>query len=122
MHFEHKMGSGGMRQLRWTRSLAAGIGLLAVGIALCAADEAQHGEKAIACTNPVSGVTWQIKIDYDRNTVDSNPASISDTEITWRDATNGWGYTLDRKSGELTVILASATGGNFLHDRCKLDN
>ena len=27
---------------------------------------------------------------------------------------------LDRKSGDLTVTLASATGGNFLYDRCKL--
>ncbi len=111
-----------MRQFEWTRSLAVGIGLLALSIGLCAASEAQRGEKAIACTNPVSGATWQIKIDYDRSTVDSNQASISDTEITWRDATNGWGYTLDRKSGELTVVLASATGGNFLHDRCKLEN
>jgi len=84
--------------------------------------EAQHGERAITCTNPVSGATWQIKIDYDRQTVDSNPARISDAEISWRDAKDGWGYTLDRKSGNLRVVLASATGGNFLYDRCKLDN
>jgi len=122
LHIEQKVGRDMLRQFEWTRSLAVGTGLLALTIGLCAAGEAQHGEKAIACTNPVSGATWQIKIDYDRSTVDSNQASISDTEITWRDATNGWGYTLDRKSGELTVVLASATGGNFLHDRCKLEN
>jgi hypothetical protein len=84
--------------------------------------EAPHGETAVTCTNPVSGATWQIKIDYDRQTVDSNPARISDAEIWWRDAKDGWGYTLDRKSGNLKVVLASATGGNFLYDRCKLEN
>jgi hypothetical protein len=35
---------------------------------------------------------------------------------------DGWNYTLDRKSGNLTVIIASSTGGNFLYDRCKLEN
>jgi len=83
--------------------------------------EAQRGESSITCTNPVSGATWQIKIDYDRSTVDSNPARISEHEISWRDE-NRWNYTLDRKSGNLTIILASATGGNFLYDRCKLEN
>ena len=82
----------------------------------------QHGETAITCTNPISGASWQIRIDYDRGTVDSNPARISDAEISWRDAKDGWSYKLDRKSGNLTVILASATGGNFLYDRCKLEN
>jgi hypothetical protein len=81
-----------------------------------------HGATAITCTNPSSGATWQITIDYDHSTVDSNPADISDAVISWHDAKDGWGYTLERKSGTLTVVLASATGGNFLHDRCKLDN
>ena len=72
--------------------------------------------------NLASGTSWQIKIDYDRNTVDSNPARISDAEISWRDVKDGWHYTLDRKSGNLTVVLASATGGNFLYDRCKLEH
>jgi len=84
--------------------------------------EAEAGGVAVTCTNPFSGASWQIAIDYDRRTVDSNPARISDTEISWRDAKDGWYYTLDRKSGELTVILASATGGNFLHDRCSPPN
>jgi hypothetical protein len=81
---------------------------------------AQSGEIAVTCTNSYSGASWQIAIDYDRKTVDSNPAKISDAEISWRDAKDGWNYTLDRKSGKLTVILASATGGNFLYDRCRL--
>ena len=52
--------------------------------------------------------------------IGSNPARIDETAISWRDAKDGWRYTLDRKSGALTVILASATGGNFLFDRCRL--
>jgi hypothetical protein len=83
--------------------------------------EVQHGEAAVTCTNPASGANWQIRIDYDRSTVDSNPARISDANISWRDD-KGWNYTLDRKSGKLTVILASATGGNFLYDNCALGN
>ena len=81
-----------------------------------------RGESAVTCTNPYSGASWQIRIDYDRATVDSNPANISDTTIWWRDASNGWSYALDRKSGKLTITLASATGGNFLYDYCKLEN
>ena len=106
-----------------TRSLAATIAALVPAIAAPVGSAgAQHGETAITCTNPSSGATWQIKIDYDHSTVDSNPASISDSKIAWRDAKDGWNYTLDRKSGNLTVILASATGGNFLFDRCRLEN
>lgn len=84
--------------------------------------KAQKGETAVSCTNPYSGATWQIRIDYDRSTVDSNPARINEATISWRDAKDGWNYTLDRKSGKLTVIVASATGGNFLYDQCKPEN
>ena len=109
---------------QWLRLLvlvAASVGLLAWSAAVSSA-EIQHGEIPITCTNPVSGATWQIKIDYDHATVDSNPARISDSEISWREASSGWYYRLDRKTGNLTVTLASATGGNFLYDRCRLDN
>jgi hypothetical protein len=85
------------------------------------ADTAQ-GETAITCTNPASGASWQIRIDYGHATADSNPARISDTQISWRDQSDGGNYTLDRKSGELTVIVASSTGGYFLHHRCRLQN
>jgi hypothetical protein len=95
----------------------------AMGLALAgSALAAPSGQSAITCTNPASGTQWQIKIDYDHSTVDSNPARISDGNISWRDASDGGNYTLDRKSGNLTVIVASSTGGYFLHDRCKLDN
>jgi len=99
------------------------IGMVAFGIGIDAANaEAGRGATALTCTNLSSGASWQIKIDYDRSTVDSNPAKISDTEISWRDVNDGWYYRLDRKSGNLTVTLASATGGNFLYDHCKLEN
>jgi hypothetical protein len=93
----------------------------ALALALASfASSGEAGEIAVTCTNPYSGASWQIAIDYDQKTVDSNPARISDAEISWRDAKDGWNYTLDRKSGKLTVVLASATGGNFLYDRCRL--
>jgi hypothetical protein len=78
-------------------------------------------ESAVTCTNPASGANWQIRIDYERNTVDSYPASITEAKISWHDASDGGNYTLDRKSGNLTVVVASSTGGYFLYDRCKLD-
>jgi hypothetical protein len=109
------------RVLSWLP--AAAIGALAAGVCVTSmSGGAQGGETPITCTNPVSGATWQIRIDYDRSTVDSNPARISDTKISWHDAADGGNYTLDRKSGNLTVIVASSTGGFFLYDRCKLEN
>jgi hypothetical protein len=75
---------------------------------------------AVTCTNPYSGATWQISIDYDRATVDANPAHVSNAEISWHDAKDGGNYALDRRSGELTVVVASSTGGYFLHDHCRM--
>src|ERR1700684_2400079 len=106
-------------------SLAAWVGALAVLVLVVAfspaAGAAPTGEKTITCTNPSSGANWQIKVDYDRNMVDSLPAEISDAQISWHTA-GGENYQLDRKSGNLTVVVASSTGGYFLHDTCKLDN
>jgi hypothetical protein len=100
-----------------TRPLAVSIGAVLLSLAAPAV-----GDTAMTCTNPSSGASWQIKIDYDRSTVDSNPARIRDADISWRDAKDGGNYTLDRKSGNLTVVVASSTGGYFLYDRCRLDN
>ena len=114
MHCDHEVG----RRVVFAAGLVAfvvAIAIPSIGIA------APHGETAITCTNPLNGASWQITIDYDRSTVDSNPARISDSEISWRDA-NRWNITLDRKSGNLTIILASSTGGSFLYHRCKLEN
>jgi len=117
MHLECKMSSKLLRPLVRIRQLAAGIGALVFGMTV----HAVSGETAITCANLASGAGFQIKIDYDRSTVDSNPAKISDREISWRDEKR-WNYTLDRRSGNLTIVLASSTGGNFLYDRCKLEN
>jgi hypothetical protein len=125
MHIDHKIGNKEalVRPFALARLLAMAIGALAVSIAVPArSGEVQRGEIAITCTNPVSGTTWQITINYDRNTVDSNPARITDTKISWHDQSDGGNYTLDRKSGNLTVIVASSTGGYFLYDRCRLEN
>jgi hypothetical protein len=100
---------------------AVAIGLLTFAmVATATSGEAQRGEISPTCSNLASGASWQIKIDYDKVTVDSNPARMSDAQISWHDPTDGGNYTLDRKSGELTVVFASSTGGYFLHHRCKL--
>ena len=105
------------------RRLAVGIGALAVGVVAAAtAAETQRGEAAITCTNVSSGTSWQIRVNYDKGTVDSNPARISEAEISWRDANDGGNYTLDRKSEKLTVVVASSTGGYSLFHRCRLQN
>jgi hypothetical protein len=117
MHIEYKIGRGGRWPLGRTRALAAGIVALWIGMTVAAIS----GETAVTCTNPISGANFQIKVDYDRSTVDTNPAMINEREISWRDE-NRWNYTLDRKSGKLTIILASSTGGSFLYDRCALEN
>ena len=79
-------------------------------------------ESAVTCTNPASGTQWQIRIDYAQSTVDTYPASITEAKISWHDTSDGGNYSLDRKSGNLTVVIASSTGGYFLFDRCNLQN
>lgn len=91
-------------------------------LAARAGASAQPDERAITCTNPYSGASWQIHIDYEHGTVDANPARVSDDEIAWHDARDGGNYTLDRSSGKLAVVLPSSTGGFFLHDQCDLKN
>lgn len=100
------------------------ICVAAIGVALSSPIDAtpQHGTVVLTCTNPYSGVSWQIKIDYEKRTVNADPAKIDDTTISWRDSAKGWYYVLERKSGKLTVTLASSTGGSFLHDNCRLEN
>ena len=117
MHLDYKMGSKALRTVVRTGQLTAALGALVFGMTVPAAS----GETAITCSNLASGASFEIKIDYDRSTVDSNPAKINEREISWRDEKR-WNYTLDRKSGDLTIVLASSTGGNFLYDRCKLGN
>jgi hypothetical protein len=104
------------------RLLAAAVAGLAAGLAIPSVNgDGQESKTAITCTNPMSGTSWQIAIDFDRATVDSNQAEITDAKIAWFDPTDGSNYTLDRKSGALTAIVASSTGGYFRHGRCSLE-
>ena len=98
------------------RILAAGLAAMSLLIAPNAG--AAEARATLTCTNLASRVSWQIRIDFERQTVDSNPARISSAEISWQDAKDGGHYTLDRRTGELTVVFASSTGGYFIHDRC----
>jgi hypothetical protein len=101
------------------RALALGIVLSGACLALSAiAGGAHHNHAEITCTNPVSGTSWQIRVDYRRSTVNSNPAEISRDRISWFDPKDGGHYVLDRASGDLTAGVASSTGGYFRHARC----
>jgi hypothetical protein len=96
------------------------LGALLAGISIAQAQVPREEAAMFTCTNPASGAQWQIRIDYGRHTVDSHPARFSDAEIYWHDARENTDYTLDRKSGNLTVVVPSSTGGYFIHDNCKL--
>lgn len=96
-----------------------GIAIVALGMAAPQAGLAAR-EIPVTCTNPASGASWTIRIDFDRQTVNSNSARISPAQISWHDMHDGSNYTLDRKTGALTAITASSTGGYFLYDHCRL--
>jgi hypothetical protein len=104
--------------LKWIR--VAAVAVLSAAALPSPAFGAKKAEMVLVCTNLVSGTSWQIRIDFDARTVDSNPAQISTREISWRDAADRGNYTLDRKSGSLTVVFASSTGGYFMHHHCTL--
>ena len=61
-----------------TRHIVAAIAALATCVTAASSD-GQPSTQAllVTCTNPASGATWQISIDYGRATVDANPARIS---------------------------------------------
>ena len=101
--------------------LLAMLSALAAGLAGWGAAAQTAGSRVVTCTNPASGSSWQIAIDFERQTVDSYAATINEATIAWRDPRDQGNYTLDRKSGNLTVAVPSSTGGYFIHDQCKLD-
>jgi hypothetical protein len=104
------------------RVVAAGMAGLAAGLVVSTINGfAQEHETAMTCTNAVSGTSWEITIDFNKGTVDSNRANITAAKISWFDPTDGGNYTLDRKSGDLTASVASSTGGYFRHGRCNLE-
>jgi hypothetical protein len=102
--------------------LAAGVLGVTVGLTVSSTNvAAQESATVITCTNPVSGSSWQITIDYRKATVDSNPAEFKRAEISWFDPKDGGNYTLDRISGNLKATVASSTGGYFRHGHCNLE-
>ena len=94
----------------------AGMAVGAIGFVVPAA--AQPAAAVLSCTNPASGATWQVHVDFAHGTVDANAARINDDTIVWHDAKDGGNYAFDRKTGKLTVTVASSTGGYFIYDRC----
>jgi hypothetical protein len=116
---------GGSRQTEKTmlpiRYLTAALAVLTLcGVAIPGHSQPHAHAATITCTNPTSGATWQISIDYDHATVDTNAAQLGDTEISWRDGKDGANYSLDLRSGDLTATVASSTGGYFLRHHCRL--
>lgn len=107
---------------RVLRFLVAALAAALPNAGLAAAGAAATAAQGATCTNPASGTTWKITIDYAHSTVDANAAAISDAQISWHDAKDGGNYTLDRKSGNLTFVAASSTGGYFVQDHCSLDD
>ena len=101
------------------RVVAAATAALVSGLAVPAI--AGDAQTALTCTNPASGASWQITIDYDQATVDSHPAKITPDGISWFAPEDGGNYVLERKSGKLTASVASSTGGYFRHGRCTLE-
>ena len=102
------------------RAPAGALAFAALAFAPIVALAAAPGVTSLVCTNLASHVSWRIQVDLANGTVDSNPARIDGARISWHDRSDGGNYTLDRKSGALTVIVPSSTGGYFLHDRCEV--
>jgi hypothetical protein len=118
------MGVSGARlrfQLRKYFHFGLWIGtvLVSVGGMVPPSFGAPSADSVFNCTNLASGTGWQIKINFQASTVDLNPARISSTTISWHDRSDGGNYSLDRGTGNLTVVIASSTGGYFIHDRCR---
>ncbi len=79
---------------------------------------ADAGMLHLRCTNPVGGANWPVVVDLNHSLVDSLPATITNTSISWRDKGGGI-YELDRATGKLRLRAASTTGGYFLHYTCQ---
>ncbi len=71
---------------------------------------------------PLAGLAAALVIGIAAPAVSAEALHVSDAKIAWRDANDGWRYTLDLKSGDLTVVLASSVGGNMYFHRCLLDH
>jgi hypothetical protein len=105
----------GRRRDGWARSV--GLGLAFSMMTAVAGWAAETGVQHLRCTNPASGTSWQITVDLDHSTVDSQPAKITDSWISWPDPKQG-AYDLERATGKLQFRNASSTGGYYLFYTC----
>jgi hypothetical protein len=114
------MASGSTIVTRATSAAAAGlIGCATLAVPTSAGEGNSPNSTVFTCANPASGASWQLAVDYVRNTVDAHPAKISHGEISWFDPTDGSANTLNRATGYLTASIASSTGGYFRYARCR---
>jgi hypothetical protein len=103
-------------------TLGLAVAMLAASIGAGGAQPGRQSQfSKFQCTNPKSGTTWDVKVDYDRCTADSFPAKITGSQIAWHDTLHGGYYYLDRASGAMTFKNASSNGGYALHHTCRAD-
>jgi hypothetical protein len=93
------------------------VGLAGSLLAPCA-HAAETGLIHLRCTNQANGTNWSIVVDTEHALVDSRPATVSDTWISWHNP-NGGMFELERATGKLQLRAASSTGGYFLYYACK---
>lgn len=86
-----------------------------------AASDTKPAAEVLHCTNPISGATWDLPLDLAKRKVASFPARINARSITWRDPVHNGRFHLDRRTGRLTIVYPSSTGGFFLTDNCRLE-
>jgi hypothetical protein len=70
--------------MRLARTLSSVVAA-AISTAACGGDSAHAAAVTFRCSNPTSGTTWEVKVDYDRSTADSFPAEITGSQIAWHD-------------------------------------
>ena len=72
----------------------------------------------VHCVNPASGTRWDLVIDPGRGLVGGFAAQVGPREVDWVDPTDQSHYSLDRRSGTLSMTRPSSTGGYTNLDRC----
>jgi hypothetical protein len=99
------------------------INVVAIAVVFASAGDlsAFATQFTIQCVNSASGASWALQVDDGLKTVDGVPARITAAGITWRDASSGGAFELDRSSGILTFTNASSTGGYMLRHQCRLN-
>ena len=110
-----RSGPYALNSLGFPAAVASAVLLLAAG-GTAAADAGSRLN--LRCTNPASGASWPVVVDLGQRLVNSQPATIGDASISWRDPKGGI-YELERSTGQLRFRNASSTGGYFLFYACR---